>query len=42
MALFKMITNAALLWSIGTLCSVVWEPGQDAGLGENGHMCVHA
>ena len=33
----KWITNKVLLYSIGTLLNVMWQPGWEGSLGENGH-----
>ena len=35
---FKWITNQDLLYSTGNLLNVIWQPGWEWGLGENGSM----
>ena len=34
----KWITNKVLLYSTGTLLNVMWQPGWEGSLGENGSM----
>ena len=34
----KWITNEDLLYSTGTLLDVMWQPGWEGSLGENGYM----
>ena len=34
----KWITNKDVLYSTGN--SVMWQPGWEGSLGENGHMCL--
>ena len=39
----KWITNKDILWTQGTLLNVMWQPGWEGSLGENGYMyiCVY-
>ena len=37
---FKWITNKDLLYTQGTLLNVMWQPGWEGSLGENGYMCM--
>ena len=36
----KWITNNVLLYSTGTVFNVMWQPGWEGSLGENGYMYV--
>ena len=40
---FKQITNMDLLYSTaqGTLLNVMWQPGWEENLEENGHMYIY-
>ena len=38
----RWITNKDLLYTQGTLLSVMWQPGWERGLGENEHMYAAA
>ena len=38
---FKWITNQGLLYSTGNLLNVIWQPGGEWGLGENGSVCTY-
>ena len=40
-AVFKWITNKDLLYSTGILLNVMWWPGWEGSLGENGCMYMH-
>ena len=40
-AVFKWITNKDLLYTQGTLLSVMWQPGGERGLGESGYMYMY-
>ena len=37
----KWITNKDLPYSTGTLFSVMWQPGWEGSLAENGYMCKY-
>ena len=37
----KWITNKDLLYTQGTLFSVMWQPGGERGLGESGYMYMY-
>ena len=37
----KWITNKDLLYTQGTLLSVMWQPGGERGLGESGYMYMY-
>ena len=37
----KWITNKDLLYTQGTLHSVMWQPGGERGLGESGYMYMY-
>ena len=37
----KWVTNKVLLYSTGTLLSVMWQPGWKGSLGENGYKCIY-
>ena len=37
----KWITNKDLLYSIGTLLSVMWQPRWEGSLGENGYIYTY-
>ena len=37
----KWITNRSYCIAQGTLLNVVWQPGWEWGLGENGYMCIY-
>ena len=37
----KWITNEVLLYSTGVLLSVMWWPGWEGSLGENGDIYIH-
>ena len=39
-ATVKMDDNKDLLYTEGTLLSVMWQPGWEESLGRNGYMCV--
>ena len=36
----KWITNKDILWTQGTLLNVMWQPGWEGSLGENGYMYI--
>ena len=38
----KCITNKDLLYSIGSVLSVMWQPGWEESLGENGYMYMYS
>ena len=38
---FKWITNKDLLYTQGTLLNVIWQPGWDRSLEENGYMHMY-
>ena len=37
----KWITTRTYNIAHGTLLSVMWQPGWDEGLGENGYICMY-
>ena len=37
----KWITSKDLLYTQGTLLSVMWQPGWEESSGENGDMCMY-
>ena len=37
----KCVTNKILLYSMGILLNVMWEPGWGGSLGENGYMYMY-